>query len=534
MKWRYSVAVFGAGALLFGAGCGASDSTEGNGSPAMDAAESETFAQDSSSLPSDGPSFNDAADGAPVADAGPDATGDATLDATLPDAGGGPPDGDAGSAEGEAGLPDAEAGAPDSGVAPTMPIKHVVVIVKENHTFDNYFGSFPGAEGTLTASGNMCWTPTGTVPCAQAPDAPSHDLGHSHSSALADWNGGAMNGWNASGGSDNGDHLAYAQYTEADIPNYWEYARHFVLGDHFFANVLGPSFPGHTFALAAQAGWAYDNPPTDLPAKFVGLTFYPPHPYWGCDEWTGDTVPILAGGTTQANVFPCFDIPAIPDVLPGGVDWKFYGTNWAGFFTEIWSMFDAVKGIRNDASKWSKVVLDTQFTQDIQNHQLPAVSWLIDQDQYSEHPDLAPPGVPIPLGGVCIGEGWTVGYVNQIMQSEYWSSTAIVFTMDDFGGWYDHVPPPRQYGGSASQPYGLGFRLPLLVISPYARPGFVFKEVAEQASIARFIERVFGSTQTLHDLDPAAQDAQANDLMNAFDFHQMPLPPLVLQPRSCP
>jgi phospholipase C len=106
--------------------------------------------------------------------------------------------------------------------------------------------------------------------------------------------------------------------------------------------------------------------------------------------------------------------------------------------------------------------------------------------------------------------------------------------MDDFGGWYDHVPPPRQYGGSPSQPYGLGFRLPLLIVSPYAKPGFVFKEVAEQASIARFIERVFGSTRTLHDLDPAAQDAQANDLMNAFDFQQVPLPPLILQPRSCP
>jgi phospholipase C len=508
MTLRRSLSVFCAGTLLFGAACGASDDGAGADGSAPDA-RSQPPTPDASSGGGDGASPGDSAGGA-----------DSSQGDDAADADGAPPDG--------------EAGAPESGTA-AIPIQHVVVIVKENHTFDNYFGSYPGAEGTLTSSGtNMCWTPNGTVPCAHAPDAPTHDLCHAHSCALTDWNGGALNGWNSPGGSDTGDYLAYAQYTEADIPNYWEYARHFVLGDHFFANVLGPSFPGHTFALAAQAGWATDNPPTDLPAKVSGLTFYPPHPYWGCDEWAGDMVPILANGTTPTSVFPCFDIPAIPDVLPGGVDWKFYGTNWDGLFSEIWSMFDAVNGIRNDASKWSKIVLETEFTQDIQNHQLPNVTWLIDQDQYSEHPDLEVPSIPIPLGGVCKGEGWTVNYVNQIMQSEYWSNTAILVTMDDFGGWYDHVPPPRQYGGSPGQPYGLGMRLPLIVISPYARPGFIFKEVAEQASIARFIEGVFGSTQTLHDLDPAAQDAQANDLMNAFDFQQAPLPPLVLQPRSCP
>jgi phospholipase C len=107
--------------------------------------------------------------------------------------------------------------------------------------------------------------------------------------------------------------------------------------------------------------------------------------------------------------------------------------------------------------------------------------------------------------------------------------------MDDFGGWYDHVPPPRHYGCDPAHPYGLGFRLPLLVISPYAKPGFIFKEVAEQASLPRFIERVFTSSVALSDLDPAAQDGQANDLFGAFDFNQTPLPPLVLSStRACP
>ncbi len=135
---------------------------------------------------------------------------------------------------------------------------------------------------------------------------------------------------------------------------------------------------------------------------------------------------------------------------------------------------------------------------------------------------------------MCSGEGWTVGYINQIMQSEYWNSTAILFTMDDFGGWYDHVVPPRKYGGTADAPYGLGLRLPLLIISPYAKPGYIFHEQAEQASIARFIETIFGSTTTLSQLSSAAQDGQANNLLDAFNFAQTPIPPLVLTPRSCP
>src|SRR5438094_1078144 len=119
------------------------------------------------------------------------------------------------------------------------------------------------------------------------------------------------------------------------------------------------------------------------------------------------------------------------------------------------------------------------------------------------------------------------------MQSDYWKDTVILFTMDDFGGWYDHVKPPRQYGCDPNAPYGLGFRLPLIIMSPYAKQG-IFHEESDQASIPRFIERIFGATQTLSDLDPAAQDGVANDLLGAFDFHQTPLAPLPLQMRTCP
>jgi phospholipase C len=161
------------------------------------------------------------------------------------------------------------------------------------------------------------------------------------------------------------------------------------------------------------------------------------------------------------------------------------------------------------------------------------VSWLVPQDFGDEHPSPNIPLHPVKVS-VCAGENWTVHYLNMVMQSDYWKDTAIIITMDDFGGWYDHVLPPRQYGCNTQQPYGLGFRLPLIVVSPYAKPGFIFKEVAEQASVPRFIEKVVGAKFTLNELDPAAQDAQANDLMNAFDFTQTPLPPLVLTERTCP
>ncbi len=384
-----------------------------------------------------------------------------------------------------------------------IPIKHIVVIVKENHTFDNYFGSFPGADGI-----SQIVTPTGTITPPVAPDSTPRDLCHEHSCALTDLAG---NWLSVSGASVNGDNLVFAQYGEAQIPNYWQYARKFTLGDRFFANVLGPSFPGHTFVLAAQAGWADGNPGTNYL-----------HPYWGCDEDTGTTVSIEQNGTcTAQNVFPCFHIPSVPDVLPSGVDWKFYGTDFY-VLGEIWSMFDAIDSIRNGPG-WANVVNASQFDSDVANGTLPAVSWLVDQDLDDEHPNV---------GSVCAGENWTVGHINAIMNSPLWKDTAIIFTMDDFGGWYDHVTPPRQYGCDTSAPYGLGFRLPLIVISPYAKQGFVFHEVAEQASIPRFIEKVFGAP-ALSTLDPAAQDGQANDLMGAFDFTQTPLPPLVLQTRTC-
>ncbi len=406
----------------------------------------------------------------------------------------------------------------DGGPPPdtNYPIKHVIVVVKENHTFDNYFGSFPGAEGTTTykTSDGM------THPVPHATDKVPHDTSHAHSAGLIDYDNGKMDGWDKPGGSakDATDTQPYGQYKEADIPNYWQYAKHFTLADHFHSEMIGPSFPGHLEVLAAQAGWATDNPNS--------------LPYWGCDNGANTRISIQDQATcTEKQIFPCFDIPTIPDVLPPGVDWKFYGTKFP-VFNEVWSMFNGVKSIRQDGAKWGKVVQYDQFDADIAGKTLPEVTFLVNQDADSEHPALGINGFDV--GGVCSGENWTVRHLNKLMASDYWKDTVVLFTMDDFGGWYDHVAPPRQYGCDPKAPYGLGFRLPLIIISPYAKPGFIFKETSEHASIARFIEKIFHSTKTLHDIDPAAQDAQANDLLNAFDFKQTPLVPLILTERTCP
>jgi len=387
----------------------------------------------------------------------------------------------------------------------TFPIEHVIIVVKENHTFDNYFGSFPGAEGTQTAQ-----TSTGPVAVGRPPVQMTRDLCHEHSCALADWNHGGMDHWDLGDTKNQSDQLAFAQYVEDDIPNYWQYARNFALADHFFSSMLGPSFPGHMFVLAAQTGWAIGNPSQTVP--------------WGCDDGSGTTQDILdKGSCTTKPVFPCYDFPTVVDNLPPAVTWKFYGSTLPPLVGEVWSMLDGVKHIRmSDA--WTKNVVDAStFDADVDNGTLPSIVFLVNQDLASEHPPF----------NICSGENWTVGHLNHVMQSPIWQKTVILMTWDDFGGWYDHVPPPRQYGCDDTAPYGLGFRLPLIIVSPYAKKGSVYSRVAHHASIPKFLETVF-DLPSLSAQDPAAQDGpDTDDLTSAFDWTQAPLAPLMLTQRNC-
>jgi phospholipase C len=374
-------------------------------------------------------------------------------------------------------------------------LKHIVFIVKENRTFDNYFGTFPGVDGA--SSGTIS---TGDViPLGRAPDRTPRDISHSFQSAKLAIDNGLMDQFDLIPGANvNGDYLALTQYTEDDLPNYFTYARTFVLADEFFSSLTGPSFPNHLYTVGAQSGGAINNPTSG------GV--------WGCDSPPAATVQVMDDDGNISRAYPCFDFRTLADALEEkGLTWKYYapGQGQSGY---IWSALDAINHIRM-TDLWAQHVVPTaDFVQDALNGTLPAVSWVVVGSGQSEHPPAS----------VCVGENWTVQQINAVMQGPAWKHTAIFLTWDDFGGFYDHVPPPPVDN------FGFGPRVPLLILSPWVRSGYIDHNVLEFSSVLKLIEERF-------DIDPlAARDAQSNDLIDAFDFRQTPLDPLVLDTRTCP
>jgi phospholipase C len=383
-------------------------------------------------------------------------------------------------------------------------IQHIVYIVKENRSFDNYFGTFPGADGAT--SGVIS---TGErVPLRRSPDRTSRDLGHAWADAHTAIDGGRMDRFDlVEGGNVDSDFLSMTQFLDTDIPNYWSYAEHFALADHMFGAIAAESFPNHLYAVASQSGGVIGNP--------NALT-------WGCDAAVQTTVEVMDANGNISNVFPCFEFQTVADRLESaGIPWKFYAPV-AGQIGYIWSVLNAIGHIRNGPLWSSRVVPYGQFLTDAAAGSLPAVSWLIPDFPVSDHPSR--PGLP---GGPatiseCEGENWTVQNINAIMQGPDWPTTAIMLVWDDFGGFYDHVPPP------AVDYYGLGIRVPFIVISPYVKEGIVSHTVYENASVLQFIETRFGLKALTN------RDVVANSLLDMFDFSQPPAPPLILPLRSCP
>ncbi len=409
------------------------------------------------------------------------------------------------------------------------PIKHVVFVVKENRTFDNYFGSYPGADGATegkTFDGRV-------VPLTEAPDVQPFDLGHSFLAGLISINGGEMNGFNRINTATNkpAEALAgYSMFRREGIPNYWAYADRFVLADHFFTSMYGPTFPEHLYVVAAQANQVVGNTDDDIPEY--------------CDDPSEES-PRFRDGLTEAEqrrimqlerevledypanfeeiasywerVQSCFDIPVLPDRLEeAGISWKYYAPE-----NVFMNAMQAVRHVRF-GPMWNKVRDPDEFVEDLEADELPQVSWLVPPIPFNDHP-----------GGqrsVCAGENWFVEQVNAVMQSKYWKDTAIVLVWDDFGGFYDHVLPP-QY-----DIMGLGPRTPALIISPWTRRGsnpdggYVDDNVYEFSSVLAFIE-------DLHGLEPLTErDAQADPLTGAFDFSAQPrMEKLILPLRDdCP
>jgi phospholipase C len=376
-------------------------------------------------------------------------------------------------------------------------IKHIVFIVKENRSFDNYFGQFPGANGATKGT-----VSTGTViTLGQSPDKMPYDLGHSWQDAHTAINGGAMNQFDlVVNGSKNGQYLGYTQFTSADIPNYWTYAQKFTLADNMFSSLTGPSFPNHLYTVAATSGGAINNP-----HGVQGSS-------WGCDADAGEVVEVMDKSGSISEQPPCFDFQTLADSLQNaGISWKYYAPP-QGDPGYIWSILDAINHIRNGSLWNSNVVPDSQFASDAQAGNLSAVSWLVTTLNQSEHPPAS----------TCAGENWTVQQINAIMQGPLWNSTAIFLTWDDFGGFYDHAAPP-----TADQ-YGLGPRVPLLIISPYAKAANIAHTQYEFSSFLAFVETRFGLKSL------GGRDSTANNMLDSFNFNQQALGPVVLNTRTCP
>ena len=376
-------------------------------------------------------------------------------------------------------------------------IQHIIFIIKENRSFDNYFGQYPGANGSTSGVAS-----TGQViPLRHTPDQVT-DIGHEWVAALTAVDGGKMDRFDLIPFGDiNGQYMAYSQVTEADIPNYYTYAKNFVLADKMFSSVHGDSFENHLYIIAAQAGGVI--------TQKVGA---PASPKWGCDA--PPTFLLQAMDDTDgviSEIFPCFDFQTLADSLDsGGISWKYYAPP-EGQPGYAYNTFDEINHIRNTSLWTEHVVSDSQFATDAANGNLPAVSWLVTGPN-NEHPP----------GSACQGENWTVQQLNTLMQGPDWSTSAVFLTWDDFGGFYDHVAPPPM------DVYGLGPRVPLLIISPYARAGYISHTQYEFASVLKFIEERFGLTPLTE------RDANANDTTDSFNFSQSPLAPLILNQQTCP
>lgn len=399
---------------------------------------------------------------------------------------------------------------------PQNKIKHIIIMVKENHTLDNYFGTFPGANGATTYIG----VDGKERPLNHTPDILKSDIDHSADAAHMAINKGKMNLFSELAGAiQDGTDMANSQFYESDIPNYWQYARTFTLADNFFSSVLGPSFPNHLFSIAVENDDVASNPFIKNPEKVkVSVSG---GPAWGCDSPEGMVVERRHRNGTNSYVYPCFkNFQTLGELLnERNISWKYYAPDKDEDAAYVWSAYDAIHNIRNNPDLWQKHVVNyKQFLSDAKSGKLPAVSWLVQPEVVSEHP----------LYSVCEGENWTVRQINAVMQNkELWQSTLIILTWDDFGGFYDHVPPP-----AGSNPRnGFGFRVPAIIVSPYSKPGHIDSTLYSFTSMIRLTEKLL-DLPNIGFLD--GPQSPVGDMINSIDLNQKPLSPLVLKERKCP
>ncbi len=371
-------------------------------------------------------------------------------------------------------------------------IEHVVFVVQENRSFNSVFEGYPGADTVSkgkTSKGK-------TIVLQPVSLATVYDIDHSAQAMFAACNGTGslpgtkcrMNGFDREGYYGRSDYPAYVYVNHDETKPYFAMAHEWVLADRMFASQLDESFVAHQYIIAAQAQSSMNVP-----------TFY-----WGCAGQGDDQVGIITHQRTYGGAQrPCFDYPTLGDELDkAGLPWRFYTSKYTMFTSGFWSGYQAVKHIF-EGPDWKKDVITPQkrFLRDVNNGKLASFTWITPQCPDSDHPACG--------GGY--GPSWVASVVNAVGESKYWKSTVIFVMWDDWGGHYDRVPPPFKDYDS------LGFRVPLLVISPYAKHGYVSHVQYETASVLRFAEDLFGLDHL------AAADRRAmSPAGDCLDFSQKP------------
>jgi phospholipase C len=392
-------------------------------------------------------------------------------------------------------------------------ISHIVLIVQENRSFDNLFATFPGADGTTTGK-----TKRKTVELHKAALEERCDYGHTRKAFVEDYDNGAMDGFSLEG-----DRTPYCPKTAGtgpyqyvnpkQIAPYWDMATQYVLADHIFQTQGSGSFAAHQDLIRGAT--------TIDAAQSESLVDVPTHAPWGCDDVPGSVTPLLVEKSKGLRrktdgPFPCTNdfpgsgayYPTLRDLLDAkSVSWRYYvpaiTVKGSG---ALWNAYDMIYPVRY-GSEWTTNVVspETQVFGDISAGNLAAMSWVIPDSANSDHPGRY----------ADTGPSWVSSLVNAIGKSSYWQSTAIIIVWDDWGGFYDHVPPPflDEWGG-------LGFRVPMIVVSPYAResspsnPGYISHTQYEFGSILKFVE------ETWHLGSLGTTDVRATSIRDCFDFGQ--------------
>ncbi len=425
-------------------------------------------------------------------------------------------------------------------------IQHVVVIMQENRSFDQYFGTYPGADGIPMKNGvpTVCVPDPKTHSCVK-PFVDHADVNgggpHAQVDATKDINGGKMNGFiarvqmaqrncedptnpactaaaKASGGSD-----VVGYHTQSDIPNYWAYAQNFVLQDHMFEPNASWSLPEHLFQVSEwSADCSRHNPAsctnTDMPTPSPpnGNPTSPPKKGAPIYAWTDLTYllhknNVSWGYYVATGTQPDCENDAALSCAPVAQNAQTYG---------IWNPLPYFDTVKQDKQE-SNIQSVQKFDNAAQNGTLPAVSWVIPSGATSEHP-------PDPVSA---GQSYVTGLINTVMNGPDWNSTAIFVSWDDWGGFYDHVVPPTV------DENGYGLRVPGLVVSPYAKHGYIDHQTLSFDAYTKFIEDDFLGGQRLDPTTDGRPDPRPTvrenvpilgDLTSDFDFNQTPRPKMLL------